>query len=408
MHEDEKRLATIIIDGENTETFISISGKEISSSSYNITLYFLVEYSDKNYDNYKVLKNISLKKYDLSNINASLIFEIILEKAVDGSGFNSFANVHLPNYVNYSDDKFLMENKRKIKVLTHKEFNESYENVKSSNQKENMKLLANLFETANNLEPATEFVNEFKQYLNKQNLYYDIYDVDGYLSILTDDNGFEFYFDFGDMSKTFKPKNLNVFGVFISHYHRDHYNLLLENNINAKYYVLPYRGCVLYNNKQLYPQDEIRILLKYNDRIQLIFAADQNHIKHQRNVLYSYKINDKTAFYFPMYRSPNNPNLESICVSFNNGKIFYPGDTSHYMYKPYIQNIKHLIASHHGGKVGILNFNGAQIDEIIVNTYSKNFNTNPYNENIKKYTNNCNNLFIGKNNDGLVFKRIPL
>lgn len=414
MEEDKKKLATIEIDALLAKTQVNLTWVGTEYRYVNMTLVFLEEYDDEAFIQDKqeamlTINNIEISQTKLNEINKGCIFEITLANAVDEAYFNDFAVKYEAVYTPYSEDKFLLANKNSIKIINHPIILNYIQNerTKTLNSKSLPSSYLEELSTVAYLSPAIEFLHDLKRNLNTKDLYYDIYDVDGFLSILTDDKKFEFYIDVGDLSKKFKPKSKNVFGVFISHLHCDHYNILLENGIKAEYYILPYGGSILYNGKQLYPADEIRILSRYKDNAQLVLKACPAQ-KGRRNRLISFKIAERATLYFPMNKSPNNKNLESLCISFDEQKVFYPGDTMHYMYQPYIRNFEYFIASHHGGDVGKLNLSTTNIKEIIINTHSKNYVSKVYLDNLKTYQSSCLNLMVSNYNSGLKFKRIKL
>lgn len=368
----------------------------------NITLEFLEEYKESYNEKEQLkLKNIEISKTNLDLIKKRQIFEIEIPKAINNTNFIKFATLYEPKYVPYYQDKFLIKNKEVLKILNHPNIwinNPNDENCFDKITKFDNNNLIFLREFAD----SNSFINDLSKYLGEK-LYYDIYDVDGFLSILTNDKNFDFYFDLGDLSNSFIPRNLNPFGILITHYHSDHYNVLLNNNFNARYYILPYGGSVLYNGNQLYPADEIRILSQFNNRAHLLLKG-QTYQRSGRNILIPLQIHNVLTLYFPLSPSPRNRNVESICINFNN-KVYYPGDSMFYMFKNYINGINNLVASHHGGDVGAINLKNS-ISNVIINTCRKNYGSTVYNNNIIVYRNNGRIVNVINNYNGLRSLRI--
>lgn len=236
-----------------------------------IEIDFLAEYHSK--DNVVYYEPIKMNEVELSRTNYSLadngaLFIIDTTKLLKQSIFTVFAKkLTNPKMQSFSEDRFLLDYREEISRLEFQYSGEPPEdtNLIESNTQEQAFLAT--------LKTDHGFIKKLNCYLTSRKLYYDIYDVNGFFSVITDDNDFYFYVDMGDTSYNTLPIAKKPFCVFISHFHFDHYNMLISTQVNANNYILPYSGSVLYNGTQLYPSNEIRLLMNNPKKTHLIFLS---------------------------------------------------------------------------------------------------------------------------------------
>ena len=372
MEDLSKRIAYLSVISENQPEIVKLTHLKTEYKYINVTIeYFSEYYSRENIVEYENLnlENIEISQTNLQKINDGKIFEITIELAQSNETFTKFAKeFSKPTITPYFEDKFLIDNINDIELLNYPVFDNQLMKIYQDKKDLVQKTISFLFRFKKE--------SDFREILNKvfkeKQLYYDIYDVNGFFSLITDDDSFNFYIDFGDKSFNFLPVVSDPFCVFVSHFHDDHFNLL-NNSINSRYYILPYGGNILYNGIQRYPGKEIRIL-QSNVKKSLLLLTGLQLANNKPSKLMDFQLTNNIKLYLPLYLKPTDRNLESICFSIENmeNSVFYPGDTKHYMYYPYLKNFDYFIASHHGGHVGKLNLNTYFFPNTVVNTYYKN------------------------------------
>ena len=420
-------LATIYIleDIDKEEVELTWRGTEYRYA--NIKVEFLVEYSELDLD--YTPRSISVEDVKLSNTTRTniingMIYIVHENEIADSAFFNDFAKplydfTNVPIY----EDKFIMDIREDVKfiigfseqsknAISDTTESDMQNNLENYNKEEQLKLLEqrkisnfleNLIEDTNILVKIAEEIDKSDE------LYLDVYDTNGLLTVLTNDSNFEFYFDIGDVGNNFNPLSKNPFGVSISHFHKDHYNILKAHSINADNYILPYRSAINYNGKIYRSGNEIQMISSNLAKTTVVLLGiDTPSRKHN---IFSKIISSRfIKLYLPKYTNVKNRNLESIGIEFMNleNTVYLPGDTMNYMYKPYMKSFDYLISSHHGGYIGKPDFNKHMPGNIIVNTYHKNYGTPDYTSNINYYRANSHNLIIQNKNDGLSKTRIKL
>jgi len=388
----------------------------------NLEIDYLVEYTT----DMTINSNDSIRFYDIEIsktnydfITSGMMFEINTILIDISNKFYEFAKPYTnPVITPLTDDIFLLQNVDSIRVLNYPDesilLNDKFELEDTGSTKEKeaheieKKIIRKNVYFLKTLKKSDSFIDELNDIVETDNLYYDIYDVNGFFSCITNDKDFYFYIDMGDHSNNKLPIVKKPFCVLLSHFHDDHYNQLLQGGIIAKYFIVSYGGSVLYNGKQLFSSTEIRFLDQNINRIQLVFTG---HVigYRKKSKLVPYGLTKRLNLYLPYYLKPNDRNLESICLEAigKTNTVFYPGDTMHYMYDPYLKSFNYFIASHHGGKVGKINFRLFHFDNIIVNTFYRNIHVfNGINQPI--YNSHTSNLIIGNSNNGSLITRIKL
>jgi hypothetical protein len=371
----------------------------------------LVTYEGIEYNYQAEIKNVNdviISKSMLHKILEGSIFEVEDAKIYDGIVFTDFAKlltnlIPVPIY----EDSLIVDIKDQISFIKGPFYQlESY----IDRSKEESDELNKTFKFITELDEDTDLKKTIESILtNSNNLYYDIYDVDGFLSILTDDHGFDFYIDVGDMSNNFNPTNTTPFCVFLSHFHLDHYNILLTKKINPNYYILPYSSSVSFKGKHYYSANQIQLIITNTSKVNLLLTGTPKP-KGKRNSFCKYSLFNYIDLFLPLYLYPNNRNMESIALEFVNlnTNVFYPGDTKNYMYYQHLKNFDYFIASHHGGDVGKLDLAKTNQKNILINTYTSNSTSSAYKNNLSYYQSKTANLKVFKQNDGKKGLRIKL
>lgn len=371
-----------------------------------IEIVFFAEYHSKEQVYYH--ESIKVKDIEISRSNHDMalkgsVFIVETESISNEGKFTDFSKkLDKPEIIPFYQDSYLLDYKEELRVLDLQLPEETINLEKDKNAIElrNSNFLSE-FKRDNNL------IEELSNFFIHSQMYYDIYDVNGYFSVITNDKDFDFYIDMGDISNNSISINKTPYCVFISHYHFDHFNILQQSKINAKNYILPYSGSIIFNGIQHYPANEIRILINNPRKTHLLFSS--TGIKKGRNKLKKVNLIKNMNLYIPYYLKPNDRNLESICVEIigENNTVFYPGDTMNYMYFPFLKNFDYFIASHHGGNVGKLNLKSIIFNNLVVNTYYKNVNL--YLSKYKlDYINHTHNFIEGNSNNGQRIVRIKL
>lgn len=214
---------------------------------------------------------------------------------------------------------------------------------------------------------------------------YTIYDVNGFLSCLQKD-GSTIVIDAGNEDKNILGgKKYIVDYLFISHAHKDHYNLWRNLTVKEKV-ILPFNTGIVKAGAHHYSKDLYDLYLD-ND-YEKVFVYSPPKTNKKRNKLFSMKIFCSTELYYPKHGQNKNKNLDSLCLKFkvNEMTVFYPGDTMHYMYNPHLKNVTHLVASHHGGYVGKVKFKVPNpINCLYINTIRKSYLSKVFSDNLIIY-----------------------
>ncbi len=406
----------IIEEYQKDEVELTTHGTEYRYAT--IRIEYLIEYINLEQSfvpETTIVKDVKLSTTMFSRISKGEIFVIQTDKLEDSSFFNDFTNTFVDfENVPIFKDKFISDIKGTANFLigqTEEGFHKD-PNDKSNNQENETELdLINktkLF--LSTLKKADSFLDELDSKINfSDQLFYDVYDVNGYLSILTNDIDFEFYFDIGDLSNKFSPKQLNPFGIFISHYHLDHYNLLNTYMYEANHYILPYSASIKYKGKVFFSSNQIQFITSNLSKVIIVIHGSPTPPRKRNE--YSKTITTKfIKFFLPKHTSIKDANLESVAIEFTDLKqsVFYPGDTKNYMYFSFMKDYDFFIASHHGGDVGTLNFNKHIPKNVLINTCTLNDKSLCYINNQKFYKSKSWNLIIHKNYNGNLGTRIRL